>query len=757
MSTESYYLEPPGETVDPNHQIDKARDLADLLQHGKLDYAEFVECRKTDSGEIVVFDVEVELGQLKANDIRQTERISTEFYTDDAVMPEVLVLRSDFPAVPHINLQTEEYPRCLCLYDQPYRELKQQWTSSRFVERIRWWLARTAKGKLHGKDQPLEPLLISQTGTIVLPYAVTHPNSDEQCKPLFFSATSTEHGDAYFIATQVLPTRGQPGVIAATCVLSCEPQLHGVIRHKPTTLSDLAQLVGAAGLNLIPELRSQLKKSKAEADEQEAFEKAPLIIIVRFPKQRQADGPVESTDVSVFLTTKNCREVGIDIGAWCEWDGKLGEILEPAADQKGDNIGVFVLDPVYELNPTLAALLNGHQPNNQASITAIGAGALGSQVLMNTARAGFGKVWTVVDEDRVNPHNLVRHALDGAHIGFHKAEAVCFLANSLTPSVQRYSPVVAEVIAPKEKAEELETAFREADVILDMSASVSVARHIVHAIDSDAQRMSLFLNPMGDDLVLLAESKDREIPLDVLEMQYYRALINNEALAGHFTPKDDGKRYGQSCRDVTAIIPQESVALYSAIGAKAIRTAVGSEAHQITVWRSSPDQTVNRIEVAANAVNRIELGDWELLVDEIVMELIFELREKKLPRETGGVLLGSFDLDRKIAYVVDMIPSPPDSKEMPFLYIRGCKGLKRKVSAIHDRTDGMLHYVGEWHSHPDNCSTTPSDLDLEVFSWLTDHMSADGYPALMMIAGEHKTLNSFIAKMERIENLLPTL
>ena len=59
-----------------------------------------------------------------------------------------------------------------------------------------------------------------------------------------------------------------------------------------------------------------------------------------------------------------------------------------------------------------------------------------------------------------------------------------------------------------------------------------------------------------------------------------------------------------------------------------------------------------------------------------------ELRNAKLPNETGGVLVGSLDLERKIAYVIDTVPSPPDSEEWPTVYIRGCRGLRRQVDLM---------------------------------------------------------------------------
>ncbi len=119
------------------------------------------------------------------------------------------------------------------------------------------------------------------------------------------------------------------------------------------------------------------------------------------------------------------------------------------------------------------------------------------------------------------------------------------------------------------------------------------------------------------------------------------------------------------------------------------------------------------------------------------------------------MLLGSFDLDRRLVYIVDTIPSPPDSQEWPTLYIRGCRGLRAKIDEIADRTDGMLEYIGEWHSHPTGCTTAPSSDDLQVFTWLTELMNVEGLPALMMIVGDGGHSSCYIGQMLRSESLLP--
>ena len=158
---------------------------------------------------------------------------------------------------------------------------------------------------------------------------------------------------------------------------------------------------------------------------------------------------------------------------------------------------------------------------------------------------------------------------------------------------------------------------------------------------------------------------------------------------------------------------------------------------------------VQDIRVKTSKIHKQTMGDWTLIVDNYVIDRLAKLRISKLPTETGGVLIGAYDLGRRIVYVVDTIPSPPDSEEWPTLYIRGSAGLFEQVQKIGRLTDGQLEYVGEWHSHPDESDCLPSDDDLLVFSWLTKHMADAGLPALMAIVGQNHVAAWYLGQMVR--------
>ena len=275
-------------------------------------------------------------------------------------------------------------------------------------------------------------------------------------------------------------------------------------------------------------------------------------------------------------------------------------------------------------------------------------------------------------------------------------------------------------------------------MILDMSASVAVARHLARDADSPARRVSLFFNPTGTDGVMLGEDPARGVPLDWLEMRYYRELISNPSLAAHLRRPAARVRYARSCRDLSSSLPQELVALHAAIGARALRASLATDdSAGVSIWRTNEDNlSVEHLKIVPEEVVETQIGGWTVVTDQSLLDKIAKMRLDKLPNETGGVLVGAHDTERKILYAVDVIPSPPDSKEWPNLYIRGSEGLARRVEEIGEITDGQVGYLGEWHSHPRGHTPSPSTDDRKAFAWLQEHMDVDGLPAVMLIVGE---------------------
>lgn len=752
----SNLLPPPGRPVEISElTVRKAAELADALRLQSIDFAEFVESRVTEAGEVVVFDVEVELPQVRKYTIARRERIAAIFSSEDLIPPEIIALRADFPRVPHLNLRPKELPRSLCLYHEPYRDIKRRWTAARFVARVRDWLALTAKGLLHQDDQPLEPILMDLDGVLLLPSDPFSVNSSDKSYEIIRLPQTTDLKD--------------PAEIYVMSLVS-SPVEHGAIHHRPETFAELAYMLEGSDINLLRDVRAKLRFNMLQFGEdqkqKEKFLSATLVVLVLFQQTRTAGGRVEAVDTRAFQTRidgeddnpipVSIRVFGEAIGVWGQVDNKTGLFLKPDTSKRAENILLEILNPIRFMDANMLGILSNRSPQpEQPEFCAIGVGALGSQVVMNLARAGFGR-WTLIDDDLLMPHNLARHLLPGeASIGKYKSVGTSSFANSLTDGADLFKAIPANIFFPGDQHAAILSSFSTADVILDMSASVSVARHLSFGEDSSARRLSVFMTPSGADLVLLAEDDLRTIQLDALEMQYYRACLHNMSLEGHLDYSPSRFRYGQSCRDLSSRLPQHLVALHAALASKAIMDVHKQPAAQIVIWRSQEDGTVTRVETTPTETIRMQADDWTVIIDKELLIRLHDLRQRKIPLETGGVLLGSFDLERSVIYIVDTIPSPPDSDEWPTLYIRGKRGLGPQVAEVTKKTDGMLEYIGEWHSHPLGIGTIPSSDDLTVFSWIAEWMGRDGLPALMMIVGDIGRVSCFVAKIEPRENLLP--
>jgi len=735
------YFQAAGKPIPPDElRSEKARSFAIALT--LLNYVELLECRhdKGSGQDIVVFEAEVELGQENKHDIRKKEVLSVHFDPSDRKLPRIFALRGDFPQVPHLVLNEKGAPRELCVYEEGFAVENLRWTAVDLVKRIRGWLALTAKGLLHAQDQPLEPLLFSSPYTLVVPPDFMTQEKQNDTEFLVVSKIIENPRRSVVIAGYRDPINPPEKLEMVATLIFGAPQPHGIIHHRPETLKDVHNFAESAGIDLVGELRKRIYKWHTEKIHNDLYS-ARLAIVLVLPKTRDESGKVESLEEIGFITGPSVIEIGKDIGIWEKQEGFLAGLLPVATERIGVHTEVIQITVMRAFSKELAAVQNGDPKPANNRIAAVGMGALGSQLFLNLARAGYGE-WTLIDDDILFPHNLARHALMGSAIGVGKANALSIIANSMLAGKPIAKALPANIIDPeKDMIEPLRLSLEKADIILDLSASVPVARHIARDVVSEARRISLFLNPAGTDLVMLAEDEKRSITLDCLEMQYYRQLVQNSSLEDHLRQPTGRMRYGNTCRDINITLPQDLVALHASIGSRALRNIVDDGNASITIWRADPDTgEVKRIKVQVEKPQETTLAGWTLCTDQHLMNKIREARGKLLPKETGGVLLGSFEIQRRIIYLMDTLLSPPDSIEKPNAYIRGCQGLKKQTERIMEITRGNLEYVGEWHSHPPGCSSRLSVMDEKALEHLQSFMLAEGLPVVMMIVGDEEQM-----------------
>ncbi len=725
-------------------KCNKAKELAELLDSKALDYIHLNECRVSIEAprfEIVVFTIEVERSQELIHAIKAVETIAVSFDPSDNHTPEVLALREDFPKVPHTNLRLLNKPMSLCLYDRPYSEIKHHWTATRFVKQVHRWLSDTSSGRLHGNDQPLEPLFGGSKTKLVLPRdLIENPDSTK-----VFQLYAVQVDDGYtLIAENDYKGPNQEIEFLAT-IMKCNTVEHGIINRRPISLKELHDFVSPIGLDLLSTLEGTLIRRFEEKKIVNLLRKK-LLLIVLFPKTRTSGSNIEATDIYSFLCCDPISKIGEEIGVWQMNNGIPGRILKSSGNSQttrndGTNLRIDLCTTMFSFSKKMAAELNGSSDTDENTICLIGTGALGSQIFMNLIRSGFG-VWTLIDEDILLPHNLAKHFLLRFNVGYPKAQELAKYANFMLREKVVKDAIVGVVGELSKKKDRIKKALNSSNIILDCSASIAVSKYLAKESEISSRIISCFLNPSGNDFVMLGEDKNKEYPINVIEMQYYRNIVTNTRLNDHLYSKDEGVRYSNSCRDISSTVPQDYFGMYSAIGSKFFKDIAIQGEPFASIWHFDESRiAIDRYSINIEKIYKKKIGKWTLFTDEFFIQKVKRFRSERLPNETGGILIGSFDLEYNIIYIIDSVLSPPDSEEWPMTYVRGCEGLEREVSRIQKLTLNNLEYVGEWHSHPDVHDCMPSTNDHIAFSWLIELMKIEGLPAIMLIVGDEN--NSF--------------
>lgn len=710
-------------------KIARAKKLALAIENHACFFDETLICRRREDGcEIFLVKIDVEIPQYPKNGIQVNEDVVIICSEGDDTFPQVFALREDFTCgLPHTNISTFEHPVSLCLTEQSFPELKHRFNEFEFIDLIHRWLSLTSEDKLHQEDQPLEPFYNS-TGYVILP---------DHYDPKQYTHLN-RIGDSILFELNTVPNGEKPFHILP---IIADIQVHGHIRRQPRKLDQIGDVI-QINSTPFPEylrevLNSFLREYTAGNDQ---IQRLKLAFLCCVPVKRNVeDEELSSWRTLFFITDVSILDIGERSGCLTQSEGTIIPIIGKKFEQKViDDISVEMYSPIDDFNPIASADYNNISKNENEFIL-IGAGSLGSLVFEQLMRMGFG-TWSIIDHDLLLPHNLAKHALGRKAVGYNKAKKVSEWANELH-RIKVSTGIPKNFLEIKDE-EGLKSKLKEAKAIIDASTSIAVARSLARDYDDEVStpRISTFLNPSGTDLVVLAEDKRRKFRLDFLEMQYYRCLFQEELLHDHLDFEEGLKiRYNRnSCREITNKINLSDVAQNASICAKTLRKIIESGTPTISIWRINGESSeVRRFTYEPSRWKRQNIAGWKVYIDSWALKKMNDFRTSKLPNETGGVLIGSVDFQRNIIYVCDSLLAPFDSKETGNAFERGIEGLCEKYKSYRKVTDEQFCYLGEWHSHPKEHSTKPSQFDYDLYDYLYQKMSKQGSPVLMGILGDN--------------------
>jgi integrative and conjugative element protein (TIGR02256 family) len=708
----------------------RAKALIDYLTNAAdYPYGRVVAVLHEDGFDVVDVMVEPQLDQKRVVPILNEESVRFRFPVEGDEAPKIYARRADFPAdLTHTNFDRTDNGYCLCVWEENWDDLRRALTAQALFERVRDWLAKTAAGTLHAEGQALEPMIPVTASTVILPPG--------EPPALLHIHEYGKDGSALTLRLDASPSPTSAYHDFSIMRLELPPQVHGALHGLPLTLAGLRDLLAPLGADLAQALGDWLV-----APEQRAGEDRNILILLVLPKRARAKAKVTDWDIWALQPMEKLFALSERLGRTAPdpATGRPQVLLTP--DRCGDLGGVdlYTWRVVQRLDRSTARRYAGTKLKKDSPLVAIGAGAIGSNVMTNAVRAGIGP-WTVIDDDINLPHNIVRQVHFDPMVGHSKALSATALLNAILAEEGNRGITADFLDAEEPEATAIGAALESAAVAIDFSASPAVLGAL--ADDGRAKRAaSFFFNPEGSDLVILGEAKDRVIRLDEIEAQYFLATATSRWLEGHLDgSRVDFVRYANACQDLMRPVPPWQFQTLCGIAAGQIASVITDRRAKAAIWRLDPATgTIVPIKLRLSKVHRYALQGFRVTVADHVISTMRALRREAAPNETGGILIGSYDLARRVIHVVEALPAPPDSRQTPTYFVRGAKDLKPLVEELARRSAGAISYLGEWHSHPDRCDARPSDDDEEVFAYLRKHLDPTGSPYLMAICGDVET------------------
>ncbi len=126
-------------------------------------------------------------------------------------------------------------------------------------------------------------------------------------------------------------------------------------------------------------------------------------------------------------------------------------------------------------------------------------------------------------------------------------------------------------------------------------------------------------------------------------------------------------------------------------------------------------------------------GRFDVVLTERASRRLESILGRTTGRETGGILVGRYDDDHRVATIEEVTGAPADSLAGPNWFVRGTKRLA-ELLAQRWRSAYRTYYLGEWHHHPARVVEGSTD-DFEQMASIAEDDAYRCPEPVMLIAG----------------------
>lgn len=656
-------------------------------------------------------------GVYKGLDIRDKEEIVFYVPTNYPLSaPSVIPARDDFPTnlIPHLNTSvsgTEIKELNLCLYRGDVNEWFFQCGVYAFCDRVVGWFSDLVNGELIHNDGFENVRITDQRDILFMDYkAMTNyikSSKDNQGFEIF----NIKRDGLYWELTTQKFDYAQHNNNIFPCIFTFDrimPETDYIV-NEFNVFSDVEIFNSAAQVKKgIRRYRAQYLRYIKNAKK---IPKA-IMVVMAIKRPMQVLGTFDKFDFIAFL---------------------LNFDFESNPAEFGDST-VYNYATIGLVNKELAEKISGTE-FEKPDISMIGVGAIGSKVSMHLAKMGYVNQ-KIYDNDCLLPHNLIRHEekspfMIGAPKAFVAQGNIKALFREDTKSSMEKVDILADDV-------DLDN-----EIIIDATASERCLNYLSskEKITGCVVRTEIFAG--GIVGATFVEGSNRNPDIYDLRVTLWHKAIESQGVRDWLLSNEHEANkelyIGIGCSSDTFVLDDATISNHASIVPHIVNKYVGCNEGTIVLNYFDKNSLIeNHIQLfEIESFEIFELNDWCIHIKKDVWDNVKIYLNDSI--ENMGIWLGTINLYLKRIVITDT-HIPNDNRRTSGEVIAGTQGVDELINKYEEMTNGLIGYVGEWHTHTGD-SARPSGKDLVAFSQVEL-----GRITLMTILGKKEVKNFILDK-----------
>ena len=646
-------------------------------------------------------------------------------------------LNFPFDKLPHMNL-SKSYKPALCLHRGNIDEWFSEHNVEEFIVRIRSWLRDAASNRLIRDNDQFEPTrIVDEEGFIVY-------HSDNLVKFIqkYWSENSGNNDYGFYIFK--------------LCFVQDIPSFMEIIKlYKSNEYAKMINDFNGGQRKTDTNLHVGLIIwPKQNCITQRYFGRLPSNI-----NELDAFGRLIGCDIKKpvdFYWRKIVKKiVGIPIicavnrpSTLIGSNSKI-ELLNFVVNGEKKDLPTAIFGNRVNITYEFAKNISGIEDRKNPDIILVGLGAMGSKISNHLSRCGYNRQY-MIDHDILLPHNIIRHALFYDSVGKNKANAIKEKLNELYVHDDNCKCEASEKSIFEILSDNNTILKDKYSILFDFTASSSVMNCLIDNNNIPRViRTELGFN--GKIGVMLIEGKERSPRLDEIQTMlfFYSNEINEISQWLLFfknqrdqlsKPEFEEISTGLSCSSYTLKLSDDVISLHSAIFSTKIRRLISNDnaTGELLLNYFDPNQEENNYTksflIHPFIIKQSACGNWTIKLYKPLYDLIMRELFKYCPKETGGILIGHINIQKRVIYAIDSF-TPEDSMRNPYAFSRGVHDVPLNLKKYTEKSGGLINYVGEWHTHP-KMGLSKSKKDQETFDLIFNSLNKIGLPTHIAIFNE---------------------